>query len=117
MYDYQKEELAGLITDKLIARDMTNKSFCTLEINVVIRDILDDYFKDIIADGWSIEDVRTVAKEAGYEVSDDVAREVLEAVDHNYDANRINWDILTLELMKHIIKRWKNLAGGLLKIK
>lgn len=51
---------------------------------------------DSIASIWSIDDVYTVAEEREYgEVTEQQAKEVLQSVEHNHDANYgINWDTL-----------------------
>jgi len=92
MHDYQKEEL----TQQIALFVSNNRKISITKLEDQIKKIFDNYFDDTITDGWGIEDVKQQATEEGYEISDDDARSVLNAIDHHYDANiGINWDVIS----------------------
>jgi len=58
--------------------------------------------RDEISIGWRVGDAHCAANEAGYILTDEGARNLLEAVEHNHDAAYgINWDTLRDEASSH----------------
>jgi len=58
---------------------------------------------DVIAIKWHIDDVQHQAKEMGYTLTDDMAREILSIAKRRHDANiGINWGVLDAHIEGYV---------------
>lgn len=100
MQDYQKAELTAKI---LMAFDEANHietPLQRLQFEKIINGTIMDYFENQTEiGGWSKEDVIEQAEKMGYECTDEIAQQVIESIDHHFDASvGINWDVIEAEL-------------------
>jgi hypothetical protein len=83
MHQHQIEAQAELLSERL-----------GVEAQAVAA-VLEEYWKDRIASIWDIEDVQSKRPS----LTDDQAREVLDRVEDNHDANYgINWEIIDVNI-------------------
>ena len=96
MYRYILAEMTEAICKELglVAKSNTERVHKTLEA----------YWADKIAIVWTVEDVRTQAKEAEHELTEDQCKQVLWRVQHRQDANiGVNWDTIG-NAIKEVLK-------------
>lgn len=111
MNEAQIKELAKKITNKILKSEKHElQPKTTKEIEKVIADYIDsDEIYNV--GGFTKEDIIEEAKRMGYECNDEIAQNVMDNLDHEYDANiGMSWAIIETELMKFHIDKMKQLA-------
>jgi hypothetical protein len=100
MRDYQKAELTAKIVSAFEDANHIETSIQRLQFEKIINGTIMDYFENQTEiGGWSKEDVIEQAEKMGYECTDEIAAEVIAALDHHFDAEiGINWDVIEVEL-------------------
>jgi hypothetical protein len=100
MRDYQKAELTAKIVSAFEDANHIETPMQRLQFEMIINNTIMDYFKDDIdVGGWCKDDVIEKAKEMGYECTDEIASNVMSALEHHFDATvGINWDTIEMEL-------------------
>lgn len=98
MYDHHIKDMAELVVSKLFPNSPTKEI-----LTKTVEEILQEYWKDKIADVWTIEDVRSVGEDEDTPLTDEEAGEVLRLLLDNHDASvGINWDSIryTIKTLK-----------------
>ena len=84
MYKFHVEEMADNVMEKLNLLDVSNRE--------KILSGLQEYWNDKVAMIWTIYDIQEYAREDGLEISDEDARDILNDIFDNHDAEHgINW--------------------------
>lgn len=93
--------------------DTNYHHFDIKDLKGTIKSALDQYWSDKMASIWHVEDVQ---QQAGYEMSTELAKKVLDFIDKYHDADiGINWHVIDFALedfQQEIAEDKRRINGG-----
>lgn len=104
MLDHEIENLTNKIAEKFEGITKNQTPILQQAYKDLIKEGIEDFFKNQIAVIWTVEDVQTVAQQVGIVCDNEIANNVLDAILGEMDAYvGINWSVIEEELRNQVL--------------